>query len=131
MADKLALAFAAIEVMAKAGGVQGQDLADYLRHTSQHSDAFLNEIDAHVKNIEDYEAFQQNHRVETAPSGRATTYTQAELDARIATMLKEAIAERDKNANTLLMTPEQLNDLVAKRVKEELAKAKPQKGGDD
>jgi hypothetical protein len=87
--DKLTLAFAAIERLADKVG--DKDLADYLRHGSQHSGAFLDEVDSHHNNLKDLDAFSEKHAVLTSvSSGAARTFTQAEFEAAVAKAVKRA-----------------------------------------
>ena len=120
MSDKAALALAAIELIGE-GKIDPSDLVDYLQHSSQHSDAYRAQINEHKSNILAFEDFNMRNRDLTTPTGKATTYTQSQLDKMVAEAISKAVAERDKDAGVLKMTAEQLNSLVAQKVKDALA----------
>jgi len=86
---KESLVFAALERLADKAG--DKDLAEYLRHGSQHSGVFLAEIDEHHNNLKDLEAFTEKHDILTHPSGEPSrTFSQVEFDAAVAKAVKRA-----------------------------------------
>jgi hypothetical protein len=86
--SKEALVFAAIERLAKKTG--DSDLVDYLAHSSHHSGAFQDEINAHHANLNDLDAFNEAHEALTHPGASAPTYTKAEVDAMIQAAINRA-----------------------------------------
>ncbi len=88
--DKTTTLFAAVERLAEKTG--DDDLLEYLRHASQHSSVFLEEIDAHHAKLADLDAFKSAHEAATSPqtNGAQASYSKAEVDAMIAAAIKKA-----------------------------------------
>ncbi len=88
--DKTTTLFAAVERLAEKVG--DEDLLEYLRHSSQHSSVFLEEIDAHHAKLADLDAFKSAHEAATSPQGNGAqvSYSKSEVDAMIAAAIKKA-----------------------------------------
>jgi hypothetical protein len=126
MTDKTTLVFAALKRLAQRA--KDSDLVDYLEHSSHHAGTFIEEVDQHLKHLDDLDKFTEAHAAATQPGGSARTYSKAELDRMVAESVQQAVAEANANKEQTF-TRAELDAAIAESVKKAVASVS-RKGAD-
>jgi hypothetical protein len=100
---------------------------DYLEHPSQHSDAFIAEVDQHLHHLSDVEAFADKHDALTQPGGVGRTYTKDELDRMVADSVQRAVRDA-QSTREQTFTRSELDAEIQRSVDAAMAKFNAGKG---